>query len=110
MQVMDARTILGIGGPHSPPPVRRSAPRGRLLARNGLLQDIPQSIECRNTRMLMSTDRILVRHAGSLPRIERLTDLLIRQEAGETIDTAELAREVEMANRACDRQTSRSWC
>ena len=47
--------------------------------------------------MLMSTDRILVSHVGSLPRAERLTDLLIRQEAGETIDTAELAREVETA-------------
>lgn len=42
--------------------------------------------------MLMSSDRILVSHVGSLPRAERLTDLLIRQEAGETIDTAELAR------------------
>ena len=47
--------------------------------------------------MLMSTDRILVSHVGSLPRAERLTDLLIRQEAGETIDTAALAREVETA-------------
>ena len=47
--------------------------------------------------MLMSTDRILVSHVGSLPRAERLTDLLIRQEAGEAIDTAELAREVETA-------------
>ena len=47
--------------------------------------------------MLASTDRILVSHVGSLPRAERLTDLLIRQEAGEPIDTAELAREVETA-------------
>src|SRR4051812_37302824 len=47
--------------------------------------------------MLMSTDRILVSHVGSLPRPERLTDLLIRQEAGETIDITELAREVETA-------------
>src|ERR1700735_27890 len=47
--------------------------------------------------MLMSTDRILVSHVGSLPRAERLTYLLIRQEAGETIDTTELAREVETA-------------
>src|SRR3984957_16663693 len=47
--------------------------------------------------MLMSTDRILVSHVGSLPRGERLTDLLIRQEAGETIDTAAFAREVETA-------------
>jgi 5-methyltetrahydropteroyltriglutamate--homocysteine methyltransferase len=47
--------------------------------------------------MLMSTDRILFSHVGSLPRAEHLTDLLIRQEAGEAIDVAELAREVETA-------------
>jgi len=47
--------------------------------------------------MLMSTDRILVSHVGSLPRAELLSDLLIRQEAGEAIDTAELARQVETA-------------
>src|SRR6202789_4715623 len=47
--------------------------------------------------MLMSTDRILVSHVGSLPRAGRLTDLLIRQEAGEAIDTAEFARQVETA-------------
>ena len=47
--------------------------------------------------MLMSTDRILVSHVGSLPRAERLTDLLIRQEAGEPIDPLELAHEVEAA-------------
>jgi len=47
--------------------------------------------------MLMSTDRILVSHVGSLPRPEHLSDLLIRQEAGEAIDAAELAAEVERA-------------
>jgi 5-methyltetrahydropteroyltriglutamate--homocysteine methyltransferase len=47
--------------------------------------------------MLMSTERILVSHVGSLPRAERLTDLLIRQGAGETIDPLELASEVETA-------------
>ena len=45
--------------------------------------------------MLMTTDRILVSHVGSLPRAERLADLLIRQETGETIDTAALASKVE---------------
>src|SRR6476646_6659801 len=49
------------------------------------------------TTMLMSTDRILVSHVGSLPRPATLSELLIRQEAGETIDTAEWAREVETA-------------
>jgi 5-methyltetrahydropteroyltriglutamate--homocysteine methyltransferase len=47
--------------------------------------------------MLMSTDRILVSHVGSLPRAERLADLLIRQEAGEAIDASELARQIETA-------------
>ena len=47
--------------------------------------------------MLMSTDRILVSHVGSLPRPPTLSELLIRQEAGETIDAAELARQVEIA-------------
>ena len=47
--------------------------------------------------MLMSTDRILVSHVGSLPRPAKLSELLIRQEAGDAIDAAELAREVESA-------------
>jgi 5-methyltetrahydropteroyltriglutamate--homocysteine methyltransferase len=55
--------------------------------------------------MLMSTDRILVSHVGSLPRAEILSDLLIRQEAGETIDAAELARQFETATaRVIDKQ------
>lgn len=49
--------------------------------------------------MLTSTDRILTTHVGSLPRNETLSDLLIRQEAGENIDTAALAREIETATR-----------
>jgi 5-methyltetrahydropteroyltriglutamate--homocysteine methyltransferase len=49
--------------------------------------------------MLQSTDRILTTHVGSLPRNATLTDLLIRQEAGEAIDQAALAREVESATR-----------
>lgn len=47
--------------------------------------------------MLASTTRILTTHVGSLPRSAALSDLLIRQEAGETIDAAALAREVEAA-------------
>jgi 5-methyltetrahydropteroyltriglutamate--homocysteine methyltransferase len=49
--------------------------------------------------MLQSSDRILITHVGSLPRNETLADLLIRQEAGEAIDRAALAREVESATR-----------
>ena len=47
--------------------------------------------------MLSSSSRILTTHVGSLPRNARLSDLLIRQEAGETIDTAELAEHIETA-------------
>ncbi len=47
--------------------------------------------------MLSSTDRILTTHVGSLPRNEALADLLIRQEAGETIDPAVLASQIEAA-------------
>jgi len=47
--------------------------------------------------MRQSTDRILLTHVGSLPRNETLADMLIRQEAGEAIDIAALAREVESA-------------
>jgi len=47
--------------------------------------------------MRLSTDRILVSHVGSLPRNAFLADMLIRQEAGEKIDTDALAREVETA-------------
>ncbi len=55
--------------------------------------------------MLMSDERILVSHVGSLPRPEHLSDLLIRQEAGEAIDAAALAREAEQATaHVIDRQ------
>ena len=47
--------------------------------------------------MLTSTDRILTTHVGSLPRNPTLSDLLIRQEAGEAIDTAKLAGHIETA-------------
>ena len=38
--------------------------------------------------MLTSRDRILTTHAGSLPRNETITELLIKREAGEVIDAA----------------------
>jgi 5-methyltetrahydropteroyltriglutamate--homocysteine methyltransferase len=45
--------------------------------------------------MHKSNDRLLVTHVGSLPRGDRLNDLLIRSELGEAIDKAELDTEVE---------------
>jgi 5-methyltetrahydropteroyltriglutamate--homocysteine methyltransferase len=47
--------------------------------------------------MLISRDRILVTHVGSLPRNEVLTDLLIRREAGEAIDPKLMAAEMDKA-------------
>ena len=43
--------------------------------------------------MLTSRDRILTTHCGSLPRPDRLSDLLLRQEAGEHIDETAFQRE-----------------
>ena len=50
--------------------------------------------------MIHSRDRILTTHVGSLPRNEVLTDLLIRREAGETIDPATMASEMDRAVRS----------
>ena len=54
--------------------------------------------------MQRSDDRILTTHVGSLPRNEVLSDLLIRNEAGERVDQAELARQSESAVRHVVRQ------
>jgi 5-methyltetrahydropteroyltriglutamate--homocysteine methyltransferase len=47
--------------------------------------------------MISSRDRILTTHVGSLPRNDVLTDLLIRREAGETIDPAQMGAEMDRA-------------
>ncbi len=47
--------------------------------------------------MIFSRDRILTSHVGSLPRNEKLSDLLLRQEAGEQFDPAEMASEMDKA-------------
>ena len=47
--------------------------------------------------MIVSRDRILTTHVGSLPRNEKLSDLLVRREAGEPVDTAEMAAEMDKA-------------
>ena len=47
--------------------------------------------------MRRSEDRILTTHVGSLPRDPVLSDLLIRDEAGEKVDRAELKRLGEQA-------------
>jgi len=45
--------------------------------------------------MRKSDERLLVTHVGSLPRGERLNELLIRSELGETVDQSALTTEVE---------------
>ena len=45
--------------------------------------------------MKRSDDRILTTHVGSLPRPPALRDLLVRQDRGEAVAAAELAREAE---------------
>ena len=49
--------------------------------------------------MIFSRDRILTTHVGSLPRNEKLSDLLVRQEVGEKFDAAEMAAEMDKAVR-----------
>jgi 5-methyltetrahydropteroyltriglutamate--homocysteine methyltransferase len=47
--------------------------------------------------MILSRDRILTTHVGSLPRNDTLSDLLVRREAGEPYDKAEMEREMDRA-------------
>jgi 5-methyltetrahydropteroyltriglutamate--homocysteine methyltransferase len=50
--------------------------------------------------MLHSLERILTTHVGSLPRDKVLTDLLIRRQAGESIDPALMAEAMDRSVRA----------
>src|SRR5262245_45535006 len=49
--------------------------------------------------MKTSEHRILTTHVGSLPRSPALRDLLVRQDRGEAVAAADLAREAESAVR-----------
>jgi 5-methyltetrahydropteroyltriglutamate--homocysteine methyltransferase len=49
--------------------------------------------------VIVSRDRIMTTHVGSLPRNETLSELLIRREAGESYDTALFEAEMEKAVR-----------
>jgi 5-methyltetrahydropteroyltriglutamate--homocysteine methyltransferase len=49
--------------------------------------------------MILSRDRILTTHVGSLPRNESLSELLVRREAGESYDKAMFETEMEKAVR-----------
>jgi len=57
--------------------------------------------------MLFSRGRILTTHVGSLPRNEKLSDLLVRREAGEKFDPKEMAAEMDKAvHHVVDKQAS----
>jgi 5-methyltetrahydropteroyltriglutamate--homocysteine methyltransferase len=57
--------------------------------------------------MILSRDRILTTHVGSLPRNETLSGLLVRREDGEAIDKDQLAREMDLAvHRVVDKQAA----
>src|ERR1700732_2806020 len=57
--------------------------------------------------MILSTERILTTHVGSLPRNDALSDLLVRREEGEAIDKDQLAIEMELAvHRVVDKQAA----
>ncbi len=47
--------------------------------------------------MIFSRERILTTHVGSLPRNDKLSDLLVRQEAGQPFDVASMASEMDKA-------------
>jgi 5-methyltetrahydropteroyltriglutamate--homocysteine methyltransferase len=49
--------------------------------------------------MILSRDRILTTHVGSLPRNDKLSDLLVKREAGEAFDAAEMAAEMDKSVR-----------
>jgi 5-methyltetrahydropteroyltriglutamate--homocysteine methyltransferase len=49
--------------------------------------------------MILSRDRILTTHVGSLPRNERLSELLVQREAGDAYDKAKLDTEMDKSVR-----------
>ena len=49
--------------------------------------------------MIFSRDRILTTHVGSLPRNDKLSDLLMAQEEGKPYDAKEMAAEMDKAVR-----------
>src|SRR5258708_13423357 len=49
--------------------------------------------------MLRSENRILTTHAGSLPRRESLTAMLVKSSRGEDVDRAAMLREIEESTR-----------
>src|SRR5258708_39186869 len=55
--------------------------------------------ESGGTKMLRSENRILTTHAGSLPRRESLTAMLVKSSRGEELDRPAMLREIEESTR-----------
>src|SRR5439155_730659 len=73
------------------PPLRDPGARGAALRSAGEGSGVRRDVVHR------SEGRILVTHVGSFPRPPRLRELLVRQERGEAVDPADLAREIDAA-------------
>src|SRR5579864_1365297 len=57
--------------------------------------------------MILSNERILTTHVGSLPRTAELSNLLVRREEGDVVDRDELVREMDLAvHRVVDKQAA----
>ena len=52
-----------------------------------------------HTQMMLSDDRIRTTHVGSLPRNDVLSELLVRREEGEAVDSRVLGEEMDRAVR-----------
>ena len=57
--------------------------------------------------MMISRDRLLATHVGSLPRNEMLSDLLVRREEGEEVDKQRLSHEMDRAVQPFDQMANR---
>ena len=55
--------------------------------------------------MVLSRDRILTTHVGSLPRGEAISELLIAREAGDNIDQAKFDAEMDKRRAPCRRRS-----
>jgi len=70
--------------------LRPARPHETILAGKNAASEEAQVVQ-------LSKDRILTTHVGSLPRNDKLSDLLLKQEAGEKFDAAEMAAELDKA-------------
>src|SRR3984885_7901291 len=91
-------------------PVTKNAGKGRSVRQNCAKETpsakvvfpprrFPSPYVAEAPIMIVSRDRILTTHVGSLPRNERLSELLVCREAGEPYEEADLDAEMDKAVR-----------